>query len=155
MKGWTAEELAEMAAADAEIEAGFRWTNEELRAARERDAEAILERADGKTRRIAEKQRAYREANKDSIAEYQRAYREANKDSLAEYKRAYYEANKASIAEKQRAIKDARRLRGYTQQGLAKLLGVSQPIISLWENGLVPADWARLYTVLPELEGMR
>ena len=110
MKGWTAEELAEMAAADAEIEAGFRWTNEELRAARERDAEAILERADGKTRRIAEKQRA---------------------------------------------IKDARRLRGYTQQGLAKLLGVSQPIISLWENGLVPADWARLYTVLPELEGMR
>lgn len=140
MKGWTAEELAEMAAADAEIEAEFRWTNEELRAARERDAEAILERADGKTRRIAEKQRAYREANKDSIAEKQRAY---------------YEANKDSIAEKQRAIKDARRLRGYTQRGLAKLLGISQPALSRWENGLVPADWVRLYTVLPELEGMR
>ena len=56
---------------------------------------------------IAEKKRAYYEANKDEIAEKQRAYREANKDEIAEKQRAYYEANKDEIAEKQRAYREA------------------------------------------------
>jgi hypothetical protein len=56
---------------------------------------------------IAEKKRAYREANKAEIAEKQRAYYEANKAEIAEKKRAYYEANKAEIAEKKRAYREA------------------------------------------------
>lgn len=36
---FTAAELEEMRRADEEIERNFRWTNEELREARERDAE--------------------------------------------------------------------------------------------------------------------
>ena len=104
---FTPEEIEAMHRADEEIERDFRWTNDELAASRRRDAEATLLRKDTRDRSIAEKQRAYREANKDSIAEKQRAYREANKDSIAEKQRAYREANKDSIAEKQRAYYEA------------------------------------------------
>ena len=121
MKGFTPEELAELAAFDAEVDAEFELTLEELADARKRDAEAMLERKDRKARSIAEKQRAY------------------------------YEANKDSIAEKQRAIKDARRAHGYTQREIAKLLGIAQPTLSRWETGAVPANWSLLVGVLPEL----
>lgn len=62
-RGFTAAELAEMAAADAEIEASFRWTNEELALSRELDAEASFEAKDGQARKRAASQKAYREAN--------------------------------------------------------------------------------------------
>ena len=92
-------------------------------------------RKDNLDRSIAEKQRAYREANKDSIAKYQRAYREANKDSIAEKQRAYREANKDSIAEKQQWIRHERLKRGYNQSSLAKAIGSSQTMISRLESG--------------------
>ena len=104
---FTPEEIEEMRLADEEIERDFRWTNDELAASRRRDADIFLSRKSKRDRSIAEKQRAYYEANKDSIAEKQRAYREANKDSIAEYQRAYYEANKDSIAERRRAYREA------------------------------------------------
>ena len=147
---FTPEEIEEMRRADEEIERDFRWTNDELAASRSRDAEVAFLRKDTRGRSIAEKQRAYREANKDSIAEYQRAYREANKDSIAEKQRAYYEANKDSIAEKQRAyheankdsiaekqqwIKHRRLTRGYSQYALAEAIGSSQTMISRLESG--------------------
>ena len=162
---FTPEEIEEMRRADEEIERDFRWTNDELAASRSRDAEVAFLRKDTRGRSIAEKQRAYREANKDSIAEYQRAYREANKDSIAEYQRAYREANKDSIAEKQRAyyeankdsiaekqrayheankdsiaekqqwIKHRRLTRGYSQYALAEAIGSSQTMISRLESG--------------------
>ena len=77
-------------------------------------------------RDCAEKQRAYRERNKDEIAEKQRAYRERNKDEIAEKQRAYRERNKDEIAEKQRARTEAsltcsgcgERLRQATDSGL-------------------------------------
>ena len=147
---FTPEEIEAMHRADEEIERDFRWTNDELAASRRRDAEATLLRKDTRDRSIAEKQRAYREANKDSIAEKQRAYREANKDSIAEKQRAYYEANKDSIAKKQRAYREAnkdsiaekqqwirhKRLnRGYSQYALAEAIGSSQAMISRLESG--------------------
>ena len=104
---FTPEEIEEMRLADEEIERDFRWTNDELAASRRRDADIFLSRKSKRDRSIAEKRRAYYEANKDSIAEKQLAYREANKDSIAEYQRAYYEANKDSIAEYQRAYREA------------------------------------------------
>ena len=106
---FTAEELEEMRRADEEIEQEFHLTNDDLIREREMDREIALERMSPEKRRIAEKQRAYREANRDSIAEKQRAYREANRDSIAEKQRAYYEANRDSIAEKQRAYYEANR----------------------------------------------
>ena len=132
---FTLEEIDEMRRADDEIERDFRWTNDELAASRRRDAEAAILRKDNRGRSIAEKQRAYREANKDSIAEKQRAYYEANKDSIAEYQRAYYEANKDSIAEKQRWIRNRRLNRGYSQRSLAEAIGCSQSMIARLESG--------------------
>nr|DAP40440.1 MAG TPA: Helix-turn-helix XRE-family like protein [Caudoviricetes sp.] len=139
-----------MRLADEEIERDFRWTNDELAASRRRDADIFLSRKSKRDRSIAEKQRAYyeankdsiaekqrayREANKDSIAEYQRAYYEANKDSIAEYQRDYYEANKDSIAEKQQWIRHKRLNRGYSQYELAEAIGCSQAMISRLESG--------------------
>ena len=117
---FTPEEIEEMRRADEDIERDFRWTNDELAASRSRDSEATLLRKDSRERSIAEKKRAYREANKDRIAEYQRAYREANKDS---------------IAEKQQWIMDKRLNLGYSQYALAEAIGSSQAMISRLESG--------------------
>ena len=132
---FTPEEIEEMRLADEEIERDFRWTNDELAASRRRDADIFLSRKSKRDRSIAEKRRAYYEANKDSIAEKQRAYREANKDSIAEYQRAYYEANKDSIAEYQQWIRHKRLNRGYSQYELAEAIGCSQAMISRLESG--------------------
>ena len=119
---FTAEELAEMRRADEEIEREFRLTRDDLIREREMAREIRLERMPPEKRRIAEYQRAYYEANRDSIAEYQRAYYEANRDSIAEKKRAYYEANRDSIAEKQRAYREANREKynAYMRKYMAK-----------------------------------
>ena len=91
---FTAEELAELAAYDAMIDAEPDYDREEVRAARKRDTEARNERRDRKGQALAEKKRAYRAANKEALAEKQRAYYAANKEALAEKQRAYRAANK-------------------------------------------------------------
>ena len=73
--GFTAAELAEMARADAEIEATFRMTNEDIALGRQIDREAVLEGMDARARKRAERQRRYYETHKDKRAEYQRRYR--------------------------------------------------------------------------------
>lgn len=107
---FTPEEIEEMRRADEEIERDFRWTRDELAASRSRDAEATIFQKDTRCRSIAEKQRAYREANKDSIAE------------------------------KQRWIREARLARGFSQRRLAMEIGVNQPSISLLESGGLKLD---------------
>lgn len=102
---FTLEEIDEMRRADDEIERDFRWTNDELAASRRRDAEAAILRKDNRGRSIAEHQRAYREANKDSIAE------------------------------KQRWIRNRRLNRGYSQRSLAEAIGCSQSMIARLESG--------------------
>lgn len=72
--GSTAAELAEMARADAEIEATFRLTNEDLALGRQIDREAVLEGMDAQARKRAEYQRQYYEANREKVAERQRQY---------------------------------------------------------------------------------
>ena len=93
---FTPEELEEMAAADAEIEENFRLTNEDIRASRERDRAAVMDRKDTKTKKIAENKRAYREANREKVAEYQRAYREANREKINAYMREYMRKRRAA-----------------------------------------------------------
>ena len=51
-----------------------------------------------KQRKIAEYQRAYREANRDKIAEYKRAYREANREEYNAYMREYSRRRRAAAA---------------------------------------------------------
>ena len=76
---FTAEELAEMAAADAEIDAQP-LSMDEIRDARARDKAAVYAQKDKKAQKITENKRAYYEANREKIAENQRAYREANRE---------------------------------------------------------------------------
>ena len=87
--GFTAAELAEMARADAEIEATFCLTPDDIAIGRQIDREAVLEGMDARARKLAEYQRRYRESHKDERAEYQRQYYEAHKDERAEYQRRY------------------------------------------------------------------
>ena len=105
---FTPEELAELAAFDAEIDESD-ITQNEIDASRERDREAVLAGMSKRNRKIAEAKRTYYEANREKIAEYQRAYREANREKIAEAKRAYKEANREKIAEAQRAYYEANR----------------------------------------------
>ena len=105
--GFTAAELAEMARADAEIEATFRLTNEDLALGRQIDRDAVLEGMDAQARKRAEYNRRYYEAHKDERAEYQRRYYEAHKDERAEYQRRYREAHKDERAEYNRRYYEA------------------------------------------------
>ena len=70
-----------MAAADAEIEATFRLTNEDIHRSREADKAALLDRLPPEKKRIAAKKRAYYEANREEIAAYQRAYRKKKREN--------------------------------------------------------------------------
>ena len=79
---------------------------------------------------------------------------ERQKKASAKQK-AYREANREEIAAKQRAIADVRRARRMKQRDLATLCGVTQPAISQWESGCLPAPWDKLCAVLPELEQYR
>ena len=106
-------------------------------------------------KKASAKQKAYYEANREEIAAKRRAYYEANREEIAAKQKAYYEANREEIAAKQKAIADVRRARRMTQRDLATLCGVTQPAISQWESGCLPAPWDKLCAVLPELEQYR
>ena len=85
---FTPEELAELAAFDAEIDESD-ITQNEIDASRERDREAVLAGMSKRNRKIAEYQRAYREANREKIAEAKRTYYEANREKWNAYQREY------------------------------------------------------------------
>ena len=94
-------------------------------------------------------------AQQRKIAARQKAYREANKDKVAAQQKAYYEANKDKIAAQQKSIALARKAQGMTQSGLAAIVGVTRATVSMWETGAVKANWDKLCAMLPELEAYR
>ena len=108
------EELAELAAFDAEIDESD-ITSDDIKESRKRDRQAVLGEMDNQKRKIAEYRRAYYEANREKIAENKRAYREANREKIAEYQRAYYEANREKWNAYQREYKKRRRTHGENQ----------------------------------------
>ena len=154
---FTAEELAELAVVDAEIDAApitqaerdeSRMRDQKLRV-RDKIAEAKRAYYEANRDKIAEAQRAYYEANRDKIAEAQRAYYEANRDKIAEAKRAYYEANRDKIAEIGAALRRWRKDHNCSQVELGELLGLSQRAVSYWERGEVPIDFERIERECP------
>ncbi len=80
---FTPEELAEMAAADAEIEATFRLEQADLDRSKEMDREVRLDALPPEKRKLAAWQKAYREANREKVAAYLKAYRAANREKRA------------------------------------------------------------------------
>ena len=154
---FTAEELAELAVVDAEIDAApitqaerdeSRMRDQKLRV-RDKIAEAKRAYYEANRDKIAEAKRAYYEANRDKIAEAQRAYREANRDKIAEAQRAYYEANRDKIAEIGAALRRWRKDHNCSQVELGELLGLSQRAVSYWERGEVPIDFERIERECP------
>lgn len=71
---FTPEELAEMEAADAEIEAEFRLTQEDLDRSRELDREAKFRALPMEKQKVAAQRKAYREANREQLRERARNY---------------------------------------------------------------------------------
>lgn len=117
---WTPAELAEMARADAEIEASFRVTDADLAIGRLFDREVILGRLDQKQKQRAEAQRRY------------------------------YEAHKEEIAEGKRELRDARIALGLTQKQAAELLGVAQSTVCRWETIKPPPNWREMIAKMKE-----
>lgn len=97
MTGFTPEELAEMAAADAEIEAEFRLTQSEIEEARSRDRSAVLDSMEPQQRMAAARRKAYYEANREKLAAQKKAYREANREAYNKYHREYAKNKKGRV----------------------------------------------------------
>ena len=91
---FTPEELAEMAAADAEIEASFRLEPDDLIRSARFDRLARFDALPPEKRKVAAQQKAWYEANREKVVAQQKAYREANREKVAEYNRNYYAKRK-------------------------------------------------------------
>ena len=105
---FTPEELAEMAAADAEIDA-MSLTLEDYRETDGRDRSVKMERKGLKGKKVAAQQKAYHEANREKVAAQKKAYREANREKVAAQQKAYREANREKVAAQQKAYREANR----------------------------------------------
>ena len=86
---FTPEELAEMAAADAEIEASFRLEPDDLVRSVRFDRLAHFEALPPEKRKVAAQQKAWYEANREKVAAQQKAYSEANREKYNAYMREY------------------------------------------------------------------
>ena len=105
---FTLEELAEMAAADAEIEAAA-LTLEDYRETDDRDREVRMERKGPKGKKVAAQQKAWYEANREKVAARKKAYQEANREKVAAQQKAYREANREKVAARKKAYREANR----------------------------------------------
>lgn len=116
---FTPEELAEMALADAEIEATFQITLEDWATSRRLDRYAKDERLTNAERQAREKARARRTGaptrhrtpeERARLSEYNRKYHAEHREEIHDRKRAYYQANKADYRRRNAEYK--RRKRG-------------------------------------------
>ena len=90
---FTPDELAELSAADAEIDAAP-LTLEDYRETDGRDRSVRMERKGPKGRKVAAQQKAWYEANREKVAAQQKAWYEANREKVAAQQKAYREANR-------------------------------------------------------------
>ena len=77
---------------------------------------------------------------KRKVAAQKRAYYEANREKVAAQQRAYREANREKVAAQQRTVRETRLAIGLSQVAAARILGVAQTTISMWERGLLRCD---------------
>ena len=86
---FTPEELAEMAAADQEIEETFHLTGEDMQLSLELDKAAYRDSLPNKERAALDKRKAYRERNWEKVAAQKRTWRTVHRDRYNEYMRVY------------------------------------------------------------------
>jgi hypothetical protein len=117
---WTPEELAEMAAADAEIEANFSLTEDERRASDELDALAMAPTM-SKNRDIVKerkKGRDYYAAHRGEICAKNRAYYAAHRDEISKASKKRYQERKRRERNAKNVHLNARS--GNSRKGTAK-----------------------------------
>lgn len=89
----------------------------------------------------SEKDRRYREANREKVAEKGRRYYEANKEKIAEYRRRWYEANRERVIERSRSWSEANREQK-NREGLKLANEVNARSLELaHRQGLPWEDW--------------
>ena len=86
---FTPEELAEMAAADAKIEASFRLEPDDLIRSARFDRLARFETLPPEKREVAAQKKAWYEANREKVAAQKKAWYEANREKYNAYMREY------------------------------------------------------------------
>lgn len=160
---FTAAELAEMAAADAEIEATFHLTEEEISLGDLLDLEAIPP----KVRKNRENAKAYYLANRERVIERSKKWYRENRERAAETQSRRYQRNKEEFIKKQKELCAENRKKLYdtqwkiklfrkslkmTQRDFGALLGISGKTVSKWERGNSPARWDKLESVFPGLQ---
>ena len=106
---FTPEELAEMAAADAEIEASFHLEQADLDLSLELDRQAHFDGLSPEKHKVAAQQKAWYEANRDKVAAQRKAWSEATRDKVAAQRKAYREANRDKVAAQRKAYREANR----------------------------------------------
>lgn len=178
-------ELEELASADAEIDSSFFLSLDDMKLSKELDRLAQWDRLDNKALHKAIRRRNYRKAKHEHILAYQKSYRKIKHEHISAYNKAYYRANRdmykayqkvyykenkercsarkkarqaanrSKLLEKQAVIRILRNQHGLTQRDLARLSGVSQSVVSEWENGRTPADWKKLELVFSEIAEIR
>ena len=120
---FTHEELAEMAAADAEIDATFELTSDDLRLAASLDREAKLsrlltaerEKKERKRRNPGDAKARYWENREKCLARV-KDYNRRNKEKIAAYKHAYYMAHKEEYAARSKLWRANNREKCHMQQ---------------------------------------
>lgn len=93
------EELAEMAAADEEIEASFALTVEDYKLSDMLDRAARFLRKDTQSQERSAWQKAYYETHKEELNAWQKAYRAAHREELNAKRKAYRAAKKEHTKE--------------------------------------------------------
>lgn len=83
--------------------------------------------------------KSYYAANKPYFA----AYRRANSTRFAQYASWYYRKNQRRYAEGQRFLKETRMRLGWSQEAVARCVGVSQATIARLETGALPLETFR------------
>lgn len=94
--GFTKEELAAMAAADREIEAGFALTDEERRESTWLDREAKDQDRNPAERKNANRCRAYYAGHREEQRAKQKIYRDKNRETINAKRREAYAGNLAA-----------------------------------------------------------
>ena len=83
------EDLAEMAAADEEIEQSFELTKDDVQLSLDLDRYAHRDSLPNKDRDALDKRRAYRERNREKVAAQKRTWRTVHRDRYNEHMRGY------------------------------------------------------------------
>ena len=155
---FTPEELADMAAFDAEIEETFQLTSQEVQVSAKLDR-VLSSRYNAEE---ADRKASWYRKNKKRIAARQHAYYMANKDYHRRRKAEWYRNNLEAIHQREaeqkklyapygQMVAKARKARGWTQADLGKALGISGGAVCNYEIGYRKLNWERIQAVMPEL----